>query len=48
MRRKSKHIRKLILLMFFFALALNTFNNSLFAEEVTTLNKESAVSVADE
>ncbi len=45
MRRKSKHIRKLVLLMFFFALALNTFNNSLFAEEVTTLNEESSKAI---
>ncbi len=34
--------------MFFFALTVNTFNNALFAEEVTALNEESAATVIEE
>ncbi len=41
-------MRKLVLLIFFFALALYTYNSSLFAEKVTAANKESAKTVTEE
>ncbi len=43
-----KHLRELVSLMFFFALALYTFNNPLFAGEVAALNEESAKTVTGE
>ncbi len=45
--RWSKIMRKLVLLMFFFALALYTFNNSLYAEKTTAINEGSAETASE-